>query len=149
MKNIMTDLETAQFDRFVRNHIGHILACASLTHYYMRTLEPKKMSEGFTITPSPTYLEFGLNYSEDYVSTELHKGEYDDLLRTLCHEVTHIISAEIEVIPKMRKMSDVFDPMFERFTEHASRWLYELYTKVYMPEHGIEPNTGIAKKKLK
>lgn len=136
------------FEELVKNHVAHILCCGNLSHYYLRTLDSHKMSSSFTIIPDAQYLEFRLKYSINYAKDEIESGDYDDLIRTLCHEVTHIPIGEIDIIPKLRKMNEVIDPLFERMTEHTSRWLYCLYLQ-YMKKNGIDIKTGVAKKKLK
>lgn len=144
-----TQDEKARFESFAKNHISHILKCGDLNHYWLRDFRAGRMSHAMEVKPDVVYLDVEIIYDEDYAVTQFRNKDWDELLRTLCHEISHILAAEIEILPTLKKMSKVLDPIYERFTEHASRWLYRLYTTQYMPEHGIEIATGIAKKKLK
>lgn len=143
-----TQEERRKFESFARNHINHILKAGNLSHYWLRCLEGRNMKNGMEVRPDPMYLSLEVDYDEEYASEQFREKNWEELLRTFCHEVTHIITAEIEVHPQIKKLSKILDPIYERFTEHASRWLYQVYTTTYMPEHGIEISTGVAKKKL-
>lgn len=139
--------ERCAFEQFVHNHIEHILRCGNLSHYYLRSLDDQEPSElGMSIVNDPKYLDFTLHYNQHYAASEWHRGGHDELIATLCHEVTHIVAGEIDISPKVRKMADIIDPLFERFVEHTSRWLLRCYY-IYMLENKIELRTGL--KKLK
>lgn len=132
------------FESFVRGHLGHILKCADLNHYRLYSLKSySKAGEAMTIEPEPNYLDFDLRYEINWAADMWEEKDYDELISTLCHEVTHLPVGEIDLVPKIKKQNEVLDPLFERFVEHTSRWLRRCYD-IYMADYGIDKATGNA-----
>lgn len=137
-----------EFNQFLRNHLGHILNCGDLSHFYMRELRAARQQRdnyAMEIQVDHKYLEFTLTYDEHWAVTHWETENYEELLRTICHEATHIIT--LEPGNKLTIKGD-HDYYFERMTEHVSRWLYYKYLH-YAKAWGISEKTGIASKTLK
>ena len=136
--------EEEAFDDFLRSHIDKILTCGDLSHFYMRKFSSQAHSKkdlAMWVSVDHKYLEFDLTYIEHYAACEWHRKNYSELVRTLCHEVTHILTLEPEHRLNIKGEKEYY---FERLTEHTSRWLYENY-KGYMKTFGIDIATGQSK----
>lgn len=135
-----------EFFSFVDNHLENIRSCADLSHFACnkKTLyEEKYTSWAMSISSDYRYLDFDLNINSEYASEKWENKKYRQLISTLCHELAHIVTEEINSCIDKKKTSHRY--YMERITEHTSRWLFQLYLK-YMKEWGIDESTGQAKK---
>lgn len=137
--------DRTEFNNFVWGHVGKILHCGNLGHFEMRTLQsvPGEVNKdgsqvAMHIEVNHKYMQFTLTYHDHYAARAWEEQDYEELLKTLCHEMAHILTTE----PQERlKMTGQVSYHFERLTESVSRWLYELYRK-YMNDFAIDIKTG-------
>lgn len=133
-----------EFNSFVWAHVGKILSCGNLGHFEMRTLQsvPGEVSEGgqvaMHIEVDHKYMFFTLTYHDHYAAKAWEEKDYEELLKTLCHEMAHILTTEpMENL----KMTGKVSYHFERLTESVSRWLYTIY-RDYMEDFAVDIKTG-------
>lgn len=140
--------ERREFNNFMWGHVQKILNCANLAHFEMRTLQsvaPVKRVDGgevaMHIEVNHKYMQFVLTYHDNYSSRVWKDGDYEELVKTLCHEITHIATTEAVDQLKLNYNSKAVSYYFERLTEFTSRWLYDNY-KRYMKDFNIDIKTG-------
>lgn len=107
--------------KFLRKHLDQMLVCFKLTHFDVY-LKRKNISAKMQIATDLEYLEALIEYGKQ-AEQAWEQKKHQDLLLWLCHEVTHILLAEIK---SKRKRYRFYN---ERATEHISRLLYELYRR--------------------
>lgn len=137
--------EQLEFNTFLRNHFVNVQRCGDLTHFVMREMRCAKnvrRDYAMTIKVDYTYMEYELTYDEQWAIQHYQAKNYEEMLRTICHEATHMLTLEPVSNLKIKGESDYY---FERLTEQASRWLYAKYL-YYMKENGIDVKTGTTTK---
>lgn len=137
------------FETFLRNHVDNILTVAALKHYQLRPLTRYEKLSGYTamqITPNTRYLDFHLEYSEDYAATQWRTKDFPELLHTLCHELAHIPMWEVEKGLNIENKQKTIDDHIERVVEHTSRWLYDSYMR-FVDALNIDLETGLKEDK--
>lgn len=151
-KFIFTKKEEELFDDFIRNHCTRIQQAAYLTHYEMsrfyssEDLKHNGRETAMQIDVDHQYLAFDLGYGVEWAKHVWGKKDYDSIISTLCHEVTHIPTTEVEEKLHSKAIKKDKEFYYEKLTEHTSRWLYESYLR-YIEIQGIDIKTGLIKKK--
>lgn len=133
--------EQEKFESFLKNHFHHILHCGNLNHYKIRDIQVHDFKHAMAVDVEPRYLEIRVDYSEDYAVRHLRDEAWEELLTTFCHEISHIVHVETEDALNIENSFKTRENVFERLTEHVSRWLYANYVQ-YMKDYGIDIKTG-------
>lgn len=142
-------VEKLAFEQFLENHAAHILQVAGLNNYILRHLQwyaTLGKNVEMSVEVDLRYLDITINYSEDACAIDWNKPDYEDLLRVLCHEITHIITTEFIESVYIENDPKFVEHQEERLTEHVSRWLYAAYV-AFMGDNDIDLKTGIPNEK--
>lgn len=140
--------EQELFESFCKNHIKNILDCARFNHVLLRGFIKKNLTwpHAMEVETDNKYFEFTIFYDEGYAIEHFVKTKNtEEILRTLCHEIAHFPTGEIQDHVEIDNSSKKQSYVFERCTQLVSLWLYDLYTLHYMPLHKIDIKTGLKK----
>ena len=145
----------------LNNHAWHIIHCLDLTHfevtvsdeYIDKKKQKKTLSEGHSmeIFVNYKYLTATIWYNKDIAKRNWNNTNKNQVVRSLIHEICHIIIDELYfeyVDLKTTKKEDIANTYREQATEQISRWAWELYYD-YMEKNNIKLETGLITKKRK
>lgn len=140
-----------QFESFLENHLAHVLDCAQLAHFMVRARkrfcadESETAPAAMTIEVDHKYLQLVISYESNYAARMWEEKDHEELIRTICHEVAHLVTTEAESKLVFISNSKEKSYYFERMTEHTSRWLYGYYDRYWMKSRKIKIETGVSK----
>ena len=145
-----TKTEEDKLADFLVTHTRNILWCGNLSKFDLRKLyeigksKAKKRMPNMEIAVDHTYLEFDLGYDKELMTSHWKDKKYSVILQILCHELTHILTTEADIMLKFKSSTKDRDYYFERLTEHTSRWLFRIYED-FMENRKIDIKTGLIK----
>lgn len=141
-KKFKTDKHKKAFESFVFNHSKNILRAGNISQYQVSCLrwlaEPSE--NAMEVILDHKYFTIELQVNRTWAVGHWYKKEYLDLIRTLCHEMAHVVSDEADDRLVFVSNSKERSFYFERITETTGRWLYNYYLR-YMDD---KPKTNIA-----
>lgn len=116
---------------YLQKHTRQMQRCFIIEHYEVFVeFASKKVLDGalMDIEVDDDYLRATIQYGSE-IRNLYKQGNYEEVLKTLAHELTHVLISE---------MADKGEPekenkLEERVTEHVSRLLYRLYVSEYDP----------------
>jgi len=108
---------------FLLHHAQRMQYCFVIEHFQVSFLEVRRLAATFDIIVDYEYLDAVIRYGSQ-VRKLWDKGDKEEILGALAHELTHILTGNITdglaQTVKLRKRD-------EQTTEHISRLLYRLY----------------------
>ena len=145
----------------LNNHAWHIIHCLNLTHFEVsvsdqyndKNKQKKTIANGhqMEVFVDYKYLRAEIWYNKDIAKRNWNDKRKNETVRSLIHEICHIIIDELyfEYIDlKNTKKEDIANTYREQATEQISRWGWDRYYD-YMKENNIKLETGLITKKRK
>ena len=145
----------------LNNHAWHIIHCLNLSHFEVsvsdqyndKNKQKKTIANGhqMEVFVDYKYLRAEIWYNKDIVKRNWNDKRKSETIRSLIHEICHIIIDELyfEYIDlKTTKKEDTANTYREQATEQISRWGWDRYYD-YMKENNIKLETGLITKKRK
>lgn len=110
------------FINFVVKHLFQILSVARLS-YFNIIIDEKQSQAAADIRVDYIYLRAIIRFGKETIN-EFKEKQYDSVIETLCHEVSHIITG----LPYHNlKSSRISEEQEEQATEMVARILFQLY----------------------